>query len=93
MITTEQTTGSPARQTEVEPQKDVISNLFLSDLPAYNGAMTSLGAQLVKNPPAMQKTPVHPWVGKIPWRRDRLPTPVFLGFLVKNLPAVKETWV
>ena len=20
-----------------------------------------------------------PWVGKIPWRRDRLPTPVFLG--------------
>ena len=23
-----------------------------------------------------------PEVGKIPWRRDRLPTPVFLGFLV-----------
>ena len=23
---------------------------------------------------------VDPWVGKIPWRRDRLPTPVFLGF-------------
>ena len=21
-----------------------------------------------------------PWVGKIPWRRDRLPTPVFIGF-------------
>ena len=21
-----------------------------------------------------------PWVGNIPWRRDRLPTPVFLGF-------------
>ena len=20
------------------------------------------------------------WVGKVPWRRDRLPTPVFLGF-------------
>ena len=20
------------------------------------------------------------WVGKMPWRRDRLPTPVFLGF-------------
>ena len=28
----------------------------------------------------MQETPVDPWVGKIPWRRDRLPTPVFLGF-------------
>ena len=22
-----------------------------------------------------------PWVGTIPWRRERLPTPVFLGFL------------
>ena len=33
----------------------------------------SFVAQLVKNPPAMQKT----WVGKIPWRRERLPTPVF----------------
>ena len=30
-------------------------------------------AQLVKNPPATQET----WVGKIPWRRERLPTPVF----------------
>jgi len=33
----------------------------------------SLVAQLVKNPPAMQET----WVGKIPWRWERLPTPVF----------------
>ena len=23
---------------------------------------------------------VDSWVGKMPWRRDRLPTPVFLGF-------------
>ena len=34
-------------------------------------------------------------VGKICWRRDRLPTPVFLGFpvtqLVKNLPVMQET--
>ena len=37
-------------------------------------------AQLVKNPPAMQETWFNSWVGKIPWRRDRLPTPVFLGF-------------
>ena len=35
-------------------------------------------AQLVKNPPAMQETWVDPWVGKIPWRRERLPTPVLL---------------
>ena len=33
-------------------------------------------AQLVKNLPAVWET----WVGKIPWRRERLPTPVFLGF-------------
>ena len=37
----------------------------------------SLIARLVKNPPAMQETPLRFWVGKIPWRRDRLPTPVF----------------
>ena len=77
-------------------------------------------ARLVKNPLAMQETPVQflghedplekgyathssilglpcwlswkrirlqcgrsgfdPWVEKIPWRRERLPTPVFLGF-------------
>ena len=38
-----------------------------------------------------------PGVGKIPWRRNRLPTPVFLGFsggsMVKSPPAKKETWV
>ena len=34
----------------------------------------SLVAQMVKNPPAMQETRV----GKIPWRRAQLPTPVFL---------------
>ena len=40
----------------------------------------SLVAQLVKNPPAMRETWVQSLVGKIPWRRDRLPTPVLLGF-------------
>ena len=28
----------------------------------------------------MQETRFDSWVGKIPWRRDRLPTPVILGF-------------
>ena len=37
-------------------------------------------AQLVKNPSAMQETPVLFWLGKIRWRKDRLPTSVFLGF-------------
>ena len=36
-------------------------------------APTTLVAQLIKNPPAMWET----WVGKIPWRRERPPTPVF----------------
>ena len=34
-------------------------------------------ALVIKNPPAMRETWVSPWVGKIPWRRERLPTPVF----------------
>ena len=37
-------------------------------------------AQLIKNPPAMQETYFNPRVRKICWRRNRLPTPVFLGF-------------
>ena len=27
-----------------------------------------------------ESTWIDPWVRKIPWRKDRLPTPVFLGF-------------
>ena len=41
----------------------------------------SLIAQLVKNLPEMQETPVRSLGRKILWRRNRLPTPVFLGFL------------
>ena len=33
---------------------------------------------MVKNLPAMQEAGFDPWVGKIPWRREWLPTPVFL---------------
>ena len=42
--------------------------------------MASLVAQLVKNPPAVQRLQFNSCVGKIRWRRDILPTPVFLGF-------------
>ena len=35
-------------------------------------------AQTVKNLPAMWKTWVWSWVGKIPWRKAWQPTPVFL---------------
>ena len=48
---------------------------------------------MVKNLPAMQETGFDPWVRQIPWRREWLPTPVFLpgGFhgqrsLVGNSP-------
>ena len=37
----------------------------------------SLVAQLVKNLPVMWETWVYPWMAKIPWRKERLPTPVF----------------
>ena len=38
---------------------------------------------MVKNPPAMKETQspiskVQSWVGKTPWRREWLPTPIFL---------------
>ena len=34
-------------------------------------------AQLVNNPPAFGDPGCDPWVGKFPWRRERLPNPVF----------------
>ena len=37
----------------------------------------SLVIHLVKNPPAVRRPGFSPWIGKIPWRRERLPTPVF----------------
>ena len=57
----------------------------------------SLVAQLVQNLPAVQETLIQFLGQEDPWRRDRLPTPVFLGFphgsTVKNPPAMRETWV
>ena len=46
-------------------------------------------AHLLKNLPAMQKLGFDPWVGKIHWRRERLPTLVFLG--VPGGSASKES--
>ena len=46
----------------------------------HNIHLAFLVAQQVKNPPAMQETPVRFLGQKISWRRDRLPTTVFLGF-------------
>ena len=46
---------------------------------ALQYSWASLVAQLVKNPPAMWQTWVGSlgWENLIPWRRVRLPTPVF----------------
>ena len=41
----------------------------------YSGA--SLVAQLIKNFPQCGRSGFNPWVGKIPRKRERLPTPVF----------------
>ena len=43
---------------------------------AYSQAF-SLIAQLVKNLPAIQILQFSSWVGKISWKRERLPTLVF----------------
>ena len=44
----------------------------------------------------MQETPIH-FLGLDPWRRDGLPTlyswASLVAQLVKNLPAMWETWV
>ena len=37
-----------------------------------------LVAQLVRNPPECRRPQFDPWVRKIPWRGEWLPTPVFL---------------
>ena len=49
------------------------SQWFMGRLPK-----ASLVSQLVKNPPACGRPGFDPWVGKIPWRKKWLPTPVFL---------------
>jgi len=43
------------------------------------GSPTFLDDALTSEPPGKQcsRPGFNPWVGKIPWRRERLPTPVF----------------
>ena len=53
----------------------------------YAYPWASLEAQLVKNLPAVKETWFNPWVGKIPWRRARQPTP---GFLPEESPRTEE---
>ena len=46
----------------------------------YKKIVASLIAQLIKNHLQCWRSQLDSWVRKIPWRRDRLPTPVFMGF-------------
>ena len=45
---------------------------------SLNSVRASLVAEMVKNLPATQETWFDPWLRKIPWRREWLPTAVFL---------------
>ena len=53
----------------------MIGKLFGIKLTCFGA---SLMAQMAKNLPIMWANGFVPWVGKIPWRREWLPTPVFL---------------
>ena len=52
--------------------------ILLNLLLAIWESWASLVTQPVKNLRAMQETWFDPWVGKIPWRREWQPTPIFL---------------
>ena len=53
--------------------------LHLQEISAYLGPWRGFsGGSDCKNLPLMQETQVWSWVEKIPWRREQLPTPIFL---------------
>ena len=54
----------------------------------------SLVAQTVKNLPACRRPGLDTWVGKIPWRKEWLPTPIFLPgeFHVQRSLAGYRPW-
>ena len=55
-----------------EPDHAILANLLL-----FLQCGASLLAQLVKNPPNVGNLGSIPGLGRYPWRRDWLPTPVF----------------
>ena len=72
--------GLPSKQRSFCHFWDYNSDSFVDYKGHSISSVASLIAQMVKNPPAMQETQFDCRVGKIRWRRDRLPTPIFLGF-------------
>ena len=75
-------------------------------LPSYKNHLVfgmnwgiSLVAQTVKNLPQCRRPGFDPWVGKIPWKREWQPTPVFLPgefhgqrSLAGNSPWDRKAW-
>ena len=79
-VTVCSTMGFPDNSVKNPPVMQEIPVWFLGqeDLYPLHYSWVSLVTQLVKKPPAMQEIPeFDPWVGKIPWRKEKLPTPVF----------------
>ena len=64
----------PELQYYLTPNNMFVPTLIIFKSEVLQLLLASLVAQTVNNPPEMQDT----WVGKIPWRRAWLPTPVFL---------------
>ena len=62
-----------------------------------SNSWASLVAQLVKNPPAIQRPQFDSWARKIPWKGIGYPLQYswasLVAQMVKNLPAVWEMWV
>ena len=74
--------SSKSRDRLKKKKLQIQTSFYLTLFCSCSNERASLVAQLVKNVSAMQETQFDSWVGKIPWRRDRLPTPVCLGFPV-----------
>ena len=53
--------------------QQIICNKYIDSTDSLKGFA---GGSVVKNLPAKEETRVQSWIRKIPWRRDRLPTPV-----------------
>ena len=81
------------RQVHMMLERQIILYIFLSCLQGFPGA------QLVKNPPAEQETPVQFLGQEDPLKMGQATYPLLYSWaslvvqLLKNLPAMQETWV
>ena len=68
--------------TEQQQFQVVLETLITYFLSSFILLWVFLVTQMIENPPAVQETWVQslgcPWVGRSPWRRERLSTPLFL---------------